>query len=485
MDPPNPNLRRENVAYASDSSVSSNTSDSGEESNPSQPVVNNPPVGLESGLRAFDIMAATPEQLFSLIRDLYVNVNSIASSVQALTRAQEQANLNLENTRQGIADALAQARFELPERPEGPLGPRPPKPPHLTESTFPKLHIGTKDDNISKFHSWEVKVIFQIRANPSYDVVGPAALFSGILTSMQGSAESVAADVNPDSFATLDAFMDHLRAAICGGAVAEKAMVLFMNARQRDNDDITAYGNALENLWRRAYPNQADRSVSMLRKQFLSGLRDLDVADEIIKREQGIPAVFRDLRDLAVAISSRHEIVKQNRIMNKNVLQNKGGQGNHHKNLPVEKKGGPEPMECDHIAAHKGNKERKDPAKDRREAAKKNEFKGIHAGSSEKKGFNPQGQKGPIKPNFQVGGEQKPMREGPCFECKGPHRVANCPKKRGLVGAITETYAEEDEEDFPPAYPSLEEGQVASIGYTNEQRHKRAQAKTAQKRPLS
>ena len=111
MDPPNPNLRRENVAYASDSSVSSNTSDSGEESNPSQPVVNNPPVGLESGLRTLDIMAATPEQIFSLIRELYVNVNAIASSVQALTRAQEQANINLENTRQGNANALAQARF--------------------------------------------------------------------------------------------------------------------------------------------------------------------------------------------------------------------------------------------------------------------------------------------------------------------------------------------------------------------------------------
>ena len=136
MDPPNPNLRRDKVAYASDSSVSSNTSDSGEESNPGQPVVNNPPVGLESGLQALDIMAATPEQLFSLIRDLYVNVNSIASSVQALTRAQEQANLNLENTRQGIADALAQARFELPERPEGPLGPRPPKPPSAKNVNF-------------------------------------------------------------------------------------------------------------------------------------------------------------------------------------------------------------------------------------------------------------------------------------------------------------------------------------------------------------
>ena len=40
------------------------------------------------------------------------------------------------------------------------------------------------------------------------------------------------------------------------------AMDLFMNARQRNNDDMTAYGNALENLWCQAYPNQADRSVS-------------------------------------------------------------------------------------------------------------------------------------------------------------------------------------------------------------------------------
>ena len=125
-------------------------------------------------------------------------------------------------------------------------------------------------------------------------------------------------------------------------------------------------------------------------------------------------------------------------------------------------------MACNYIAAHKGNKERKDPAKDRHEATKKNEFKGIHAGSSEKKGFNAQGQKGLITPNFQVGGEQKPMREGPCFECKGSHRVANCPKKRGLVSAINETDTEEDEEDFPPSYPSLKEGDVASIEYANE-----------------
>ena len=75
-----------------------------------------------------------------------------------------------------------------------------------------------------------------------------------------------------------------------------------------------------------------------------------------------------------------------------------------------------------------------------------------------------------------MGGKDKPppYKEGPCFQCKGPHQVANCPEKRKGVGAIQETVIEDDDEDFVSA---MEEN-IASIGFLNEQH-------AAQKPPFS
>ena len=73
----------------------------------------------------------------------------------------------IDNTKEGMARALGNATFtvQLPEPPAGPQHAPPPRPPHITNTTFPRLDIGPKDDNISKFHQWETKVRFQYQAN--------------------------------------------------------------------------------------------------------------------------------------------------------------------------------------------------------------------------------------------------------------------------------------------------------------------------------
>ena len=484
MDPINPNHRREVQGIINSEDSSSNTGSSDEEQ-PFVDPINPPPIIPNVIPPQVLIRMGTPQELLGLIQGLTGTLQTLVQAQQNLQHEQQQMRADfaqiIDNTKEGMARALGNATFtvQLPEPPAGPQHAPPPRPPHITNTTFPRLDIGPKDDNISKFHQWETKVRFQYQANVSYTVIPFAAVASGILTSLVGSAESVATDMNAENFANMDALMDHLRTALCGGAVAEKAMVLFMSSKQNENEDITSFANRLENLWRRAYPQEADRSVSILIKQFLSGIREQFVSDQIIRREQGIPAAFAELRELAVQISSRNEIVKQNRLMHQQI---KGkGTGSSHppggRALPMERKGGPEAMEVDAISSQKGRRDLKDPAKDRREAAKKNEFKGIPAGRSPKvTGYTPQGEKGQVKPNFQVGGKDKPppYKEGPCFQCKGPHRVANCPEKRKGVGAIQETVVEDDDEDFVSA---MEEN-IASIGFLNEQH-------AAQKPPFS
>ena len=248
--------------------------------------------------------------------------------------------------------------------------------------------------------------------------------------------------------------MNSLRNMVCGGAVAEKAMVLFMASKQKPTEDITAYANKLENIWLRAYSVVADRSVQVLSKQFLSGLADQEISDTIIRREAGVPNVFRDLRNLAITTASKAEIIKQNRIQHQN-LKSKGSAGGvGPRNLPLQ---GPQkaPVEAMEIGAVGVKKKPYVAPKGDRVAAetKKNEAKGINVGKSAgytSKPNNP--------PNNDAG------KEGPCFRCRGPHRIQNCPKsdnRNRVVASIQETIVEDDDADFPQPM----EDPIASLGY--------------------
>ena len=276
------------------------------------------------------------------------------------------------------------------------------------------------------------------------------------MLSFRGSAENLAVDINPDTFADIDAMMNSLRNMVCGGAVAEKAMVLFMASKQKPTEDITAYANKIENIWLRAYPNVADRSVQVLIKQFLAGLADQEISDTIIRREAGVPNVFRDLRNLAITTASKAEIIKQNRIQHQNLKSkgSAGGVGPRDLQLQGPKQAPVEAMEIGAVGVRK--KPYVAPKGDRVAAeTKKNEPKGIVAGRSA--GYTP-----PVKPNNPP--NNAVGKEGPCFRCRGPHRVQNCPKpdnRNKIVAAIQETIVEDDDEDFPQPL----EDPIASLGY--------------------
>ena len=376
-------------------------------------------------------------------------------SIQQLYLNQEQFRHIIDGTQQGMNAALREAQFviQAPQNPNGGI-----KPPHITSTTFPKLELNLKEDNLNKFYAWETLVRNQIRANRSYQhpVVAFPTIAAGILLSFRGSAENLAVDINPDTFADIDAMMNSLRNMVCGGAVAERAMVLFMASKQKPTEDITAYANKIENIWLRAYPNVADRSVQVLIKQFLAGLADQEISDTIIRREAGVPNVFRDLRNLAITTASKAEIIKQNRIQHQNLKSkgSAGGVGPRDLQLQGPKQAPVEAMEIGAVGVRK--KPYVAPKGDRVAAeTKKNEPKGIVVGRSA--GYTP-----PVKPNNPP--NNAVGKEGPCFRCRGPHRVQNCPKpdnRNKIVAAIQETIVEDDDEDFPQPL----EDPIASLGY--------------------
>ena len=202
----NPNLRREINELSSNSSITNSESEDSE--------------GELGTTVEMSVPPPTAQELLQLI-------TAQQQSIQQLYLNQEQFRHIIDGTQQGMNAALREAQFviQAPQNPNGGI-----KPPHITSTTFPKLELNLKEDNLNKFYAWETLVRNQIRANRSYQhpVVAFPTIAAGILLSFRGSAENLAVDINPDMFADIDAMMNSLRNMVCGGALAEKAMVIFM-----------------------------------------------------------------------------------------------------------------------------------------------------------------------------------------------------------------------------------------------------------------
>ena len=117
--------------------------------------------------------------------------------------------------------------------------------------------------------------------------------------------------------------VDELLAAVgnatCGGAIQEKANNLFLSRLQRNSEDINQYCASLQMLFnraRRAY-DEDQRSFLTFSRQFLSGLRNRDVARAIIEREPPVGQMVDALREAAITIEERRNYFKQSNIMNK------------------------------------------------------------------------------------------------------------------------------------------------------------------------
>ena len=109
---------------------------------------------------------------------------------------------------------------------------------------------------------------------------------------------------------------DVVRTAACGGAVPERAYVAFTAAQQSSVEDTTSFGNRLETLYHDVFPEEQNRSVLTLQKQYLAGLRDQSISIKVYEREDGLPETFEELKKLVIKLNSIKDRVEQNKVVN-------------------------------------------------------------------------------------------------------------------------------------------------------------------------
>ena len=121
-----PNRRREIADVSSGSSITNSESDNSDE---------------ERGNNTVDMAGPPPtaQELLQLIA-------AQQQSIQQLYLNQEQFRHIIDGTQQGINAALREAQFAIqaPQNPNGGI-----KPPLITSTTFPKLELNLKEDNLN------------------------------------------------------------------------------------------------------------------------------------------------------------------------------------------------------------------------------------------------------------------------------------------------------------------------------------------------
>ena len=197
------------------------------------------------------------------------SVNALVETSKNLISNQRQHETrvlaNQEAVATGIATALKDTKLEV-KTPGSQF--------HMTPSSFPSLNLSRKEDNFISYSLWKRSVELQIQSNESYSKLAPKILVSSILASFRGVAQEMTMHIKPDNIKDVNELFDVIRTAGCGGAVSERAYVAFSTAQQSPVEDTTSFGNRLETLYHDAFPDEQNRSVLTLQKQYLAGLRD-------------------------------------------------------------------------------------------------------------------------------------------------------------------------------------------------------------------
>ena len=190
--------------------------------------------------------------------------------------------------------------------------------PKLSASTFPELNMeGSEAEKLDTFVAWEAGVRNTATA---LDLINPDRIqfervASLVLSSFRGQNATQAADLTGDMFQNMNGLMDTLRLLFCGAAVQEKSYNLFTEAAQRPNEDILSWASRLQGYWFRAF-DQNDRSEAQLIRTFISGLKDKTVQKALLRRDQGIPDAYQDVKEVTLAIQGVEETV---RLMDRDV----------------------------------------------------------------------------------------------------------------------------------------------------------------------
>ena len=350
-------------------------------------------------------MNGQQQELLNTLRAGQISQDNVAAQIQNLTQG------ILQFMQQGAQGAGAPMNQNAPTRIK------------FDAKSFPALALKdgqTDAERFEIFFGWEQQVRRNILANPTYNNLPFPQIGAAILSCLDGQAQRMTIALNVQQYNDIDSLMRILRETICGGAVTEKANLLFHERKQKLGEDINTYHAELQQLFIRAFPAEGDRSNVLLLRTFIEGLRDKELKKMIILRDQEVPGDYQELRNLAVRFSAKLETAKQ-------MDRGKGSLKNH-------------PIASDRAAVHHvpmdiGAIEGKH---------QRGRFQGPTRGPS--RAYPPR--KPESQNGVQAGNRGKTIR---CFSCNEVgHIQAKCPKRSktaAVVDIIDECDFTDDEQD--------------------------------------
>ena len=367
----------------------------------------------------------TIDQLAEHLAQMNVQQQELLNTLRAGQESQGNVASQIHNLAQGILQFMQQGA----QGAGAPMNQNAPSRIKFDAKSFPALALKdgqTDAERFEIFFGWEQQVRRNILANPTYNNLPFPQIGAAILSCLDGQAQRMTIALNVQQYNDIDSFMRILRETICGGAVTEKANLLFHERKQKMGEDINTYHAELQQLFIRAFPAEADRSNVLLLRTFIEGLRDKELKKMIILRDQEVPGDYQELRNLAVRFSAKLETAKQ-------MDRGKGSLRNH-------------PIASDRAAVHHvpmdiGAIEGKH---------QRGRFQGPMRGSGPMRG--PSGahlQRKPVGQNrVPAGNRGKTIR---CFSCNEVgHLQARCPrssKTTAVVDIIDECDFTDDEQD--------------------------------------
>ena len=177
-----------------------------------------------------------------------------------------------------------------------------PRLPKIDSSTFPKFELPKEErEYLDRHQLWARQVRNIIMANPNFNQLPIESLLARILVSLAGKAAIMCQHITGDTYGTVEELLEAIGNATCGGAIQEKANNLFLNRLQHKSEDINQFCASLQMLFNRAF-DEDQRSYLTFSRQFLSGLRDRDVAKAIIEREPPVAHNVEALCEAAITI---------------------------------------------------------------------------------------------------------------------------------------------------------------------------------------
>ena len=201
--------------------------------------------------------------------------------------------------------------------------------PRFSQSTFKDLILkGSDEEKLESLISWEngVRRICDARGWPKDPSCTLTMLLSAIMSGFTTSAERLTQGVIPAACTSLEDFFIKVRTAALGTAVAEKAMSMFRNRRQREGEDINMFHSTLLTIFKIAFTGEARQKESQetLKSRFLAGLIDFSHVEKLVETKDMTSLTYDELRAHILQIQGRQEVTKSLALLRQGRTQDTG-----------------------------------------------------------------------------------------------------------------------------------------------------------------